>query len=379
MDGLPHPADRRSHDEAHNRLVTPRTRPDLESIPAYVPGRSFPGAVKLASNETTIGPLPSVREAIADAAAGLNRYPDNSATELIAALSERLGVPTERIAVGCGSVSLCQELVQITCDAGDEVIFAWRSFEAYPIIAAVAGATAVRVPNTADHGHDLKAMLAAVTDRTRLIFVCNPNNPTGSLLGKEELAQFLDAVPEHIVVALDEAYFEYVRPEPGEDLADGLELAEGRRNVVVLRTFSKAYGLAGIRVGYAVADPSVVTALSKVHTPFSVNSLAQTAAVASLAAATELLARTEGVVAERERVHAALVEAGYEVPTSAANFLWLPLGERSAAFFEAAAEAGVVLRNFTGEGTRVTIGDPHENDLFLDFATGQGRALAGIG
>lgn len=379
MDGLPHPADRRSHDEAHNRLVTPRTRPDLESIPAYVPGRSFPGAVKLASNETTIGPLPSVREAIADAAAGLNRYPDNGATELLAALSERLGVPTERIAVGCGSVSLCQELVQITCDAGDEVIFAWRSFEAYPIIAAVAGATAVRVPNTADHGHDLKAMLAAITDRTRLIFVCNPNNPTGSLLGKEELAQFLDAVPEHIVVALDEAYFEYVRPEPGEDLPDGLELADSRSNVVVLRTFSKAYGLAGIRVGYAVADPSVVTALSKVHTPFSVNSLAQTAAVASLAAANELLARTEGVVAERERVHAALVEAGYEVPASAANFLWLPLGERSAAFSEAAAEAGVVLRNFTGEGTRVTIGDPHENDLFLDFATGQGRALAGIG
>src|SRR5690606_29311317 len=155
VDGRSSPTSRQGpHGEAHNRLVTPRTRPDLESIPAYVPGRSFPGAVKLASNETTIGPLPSVREAIADAAAGLNRYPDNGATELIAALSERLGVPTERIAVGCGSVSLCQELVQITCDAGDEVIFAWRSFEAYPIIAAVAGATAVRVPNTADHGHD---------------------------------------------------------------------------------------------------------------------------------------------------------------------------------------------------------------------------------
>lgn len=359
--------------------MTPRTRPDLESIPAYVPGRSFPGAVKLASNETTIGPLPSVREAIAEAAAGLNRYPDNGATELVAALAERLGVPTERIAVGCGSVSLCQELVQITCAAGDEVIFAWRSFEAYPIIAAVAGATAVRVPNNADHGHDLKAMLAAITDRTRLIFVCNPNNPTGSLLGKAELEQFLDAVPEHIVVALDEAYFEYVRPEPGEDLPDGLELAESRSNVVVLRTFSKAYGLAGIRVGYAVADPTVVTALSKVHIPFSVNSLAQTAAVASLGAANELLARTEGVVVERERVHAALVDAGYEAPASAANFLWLPLGERSAAFSEAAAKAGVVLRNFTGEGTRVTIGDPQENDLFLDFATGQGRALAGIG
>ncbi|MEU5841322.1 histidinol-phosphate transaminase [Rhodococcus sp. NPDC047139] len=358
--------------------MTPRTRPDLESIPAYVPGRSFPGAVKLASNETTVGPLPSVQKAIAEAAAGLNRYPDNGATELVAALSHRLGVPPEQVAVGCGSVGLCQELVQITCDADDEVVFSWRSFEAYPIITAVAGATAVRVPNTPDHGHDLKAMLAAITDRTRLIFVCNPNNPTGSLLGKVELEQFLDAVPDHIVVALDEAYFEYVRPEPGEDLADGLELAEGRPNVVVLRTFSKAYGLAGLRVGYAVADPSLVTALSKVHTPFSVNSLAQRAAVASLEAANELLTRTDGVVAERQRVRNALVDAGYEMPPSAANFLWLPLGERSAAYAEAAAEAGVILRNFTGEGTRVTIGDPHENDLFLHFATGQGRALAGL-
>ncbi|WP_241383355.1 histidinol-phosphate transaminase [Rhodococcus sp. CH91] len=358
--------------------MTPRIRPDLESIPAYVPGRSFPGAVKLASNETTMGPLPSVREVIAEATAGLNRYPDNGATDLVATLADRLGVPAERIAVGCGSVGLCQELVQITCDAGDEVIFPWRSFEAYPIITAVAGATAVRVPNTAEHGHDLKSMLAAITDRTRLIFVCNPNNPTGSLLGKAELEQFLDAVPEHIVVALDEAYFEYVRPEPGEDLPDGLELAEGRRNVVVLRTFSKAYGLAGLRVGYAVADPSVVVALSKVHTPFSVNALAQRAAVASLEAANELLARTEGVVAERERVRSALLDAGYDVPASASNFLWLPLGERSTAFADAAAEAGMVLRNFTGEGTRVTIGDPHENDLFLAFATGQGRALAGI-
>lgn len=357
--------------------MTPRIRPDLESIPAYVPGRTFPGAVKLASNETTIGPLPSVREAIAEATSDLNRYPDNGATELVAALAARLDVTPDRVAVGGGSVSLCQELVQITCDAGDEVIFAWRSFEAYPVVTAVAGATPVRVPNTEDHGHDLKAMLGAITDRTRLIFVCNPNNPTGTLLGKDELEQFLDAVPPHIVVALDEAYFEYVRPEPGDDLPDGLSLAEGRRNVVVLRTFSKAYGLAGLRVGYAVADPAIVVALSKVHTPFSVNTLGQRAAIASLAAAQELLARTDGVVAERERVHEVLIEAGYDVPVSNANFVWLPLGDRSERFSDAAAEAGVILRNFTGEGTRVTIGDPHENDLFLAFATGPGREIAG--
>lgn len=358
--------------------MTPRTRPDLASIPAYVPGRSFPGAVKLASNETTAGPLPSVRKAILDAAADVNRYPDNGATELISALSKRLQVPAENIAVGCGSVSLCQELVQITCEPGDEVIFPWRSFEAYPVVVAVAAATAVPVANTPDHKHELDAMLAAITDRTRLIFICNPNNPTGSLLGKRELEQFLDKVPSDVVVALDEAYFEYVRPTSDDDFADGLDLAKSRHNVVVLRTFSKAYGLAGLRVGYAVAAPELAAAMSKVHTPFSVNTIAQKAAVASLEAADELLARTEHVVAERHRVRDALLEAGYDVPESGANFLWLPLGDRSAAFAEAAAEAGVILRNFTGDGTRVTIGDPHENDRFLAFATGPGRALAGI-
>ncbi|MEZ5151763.1 histidinol-phosphate transaminase [Rhodococcus zopfii] len=358
--------------------MTPRTRPDLASIPAYVPGRSFPGAIKLASNETTHGPLPSVREAIAEATTTLNRYPDNTSAALIGALSERLHVEPERIAVGCGSVSLCQELVQVTCNAGDEVVYSWRSFEAYPVVAAVAGATAVPVPNTAEHGHDLPAMLAAITDRTRLIFVCNPNNPTGSLLGRDELEKFLDAVPSHVVVALDEAYFEYVRPAPGEDLPDGLTLAEGRRNVVVLRTFSKAYGLAGLRIGYAVADPEIVTSLGKVHTPFAVSSLAQSAAIASLAAAGELLDRTEQVVAERSRMFDALTAAGYPVPPSAANFLWLPLGERSPAFSEASAEAGVVIRHYGTDGARVTVGDPHENDAFLAFAAGPGRAYAGL-
>ncbi|MFD6860577.1 histidinol-phosphate transaminase [Rhodococcus sp. NPDC060090] len=358
--------------------MTPRTRPDLASIPAYVPGRTVPNAVKLASNETTLGPLPSVRDAILEAAATVNRYPDNGSASLIAALAARLDVPADRIAAGCGSVSLCQELVQITCNAGDEVIYSWRSFEAYPVVCAVAGATAVPVPNTPDHGHDLKAVVAAITDRTRLIFVCNPNNPTGSCLSKDELEQFLDAVPENIVVALDEAYFEYMRNVPGEALPDGMALAAGRSNVVVLRTFSKAYGLAGLRVGYAVADPDIIVAMSKVHTTFSVNALAQKAAIASLEAAGELLARTDGVVAERERVRGALMEAGYPVPQSEANFLWLPLGDTSADFTAAAAEAGVILRNFTGEGTRVSIGDPHENDLFLTYATGAGREIAGV-
>lgn len=358
--------------------MTPRTRPDLVSIPSYVPGRSFPGAIKLASNETTVGPLPSVRDAIAEAAYSVHRYPDNMAAVLIGALAERLGVEPENIAVGNGSVSLCQELVLSACNDGDEVVFSWRSFEAYPVVTAVAGAKPVSVPNTPEHGHDLDAMLAAITDRTRVVFVCNPNNPTGALLGRAELERFIDAVPPQVLVALDEAYFEYTRPKPGAELADGVVLAAGRPNVVVLRTFSKAYGLAGLRVGYLVGDPSVIKVLNKVHTPFSVSSLAQQAAIASLAAADERLARTDSVLAERDRVRTGLVDAGYPVPESYANFVWLPLGDRSAAFAEACAEAGVLVRPYADDGVRVTIGDPHENDAFLTFATGKGLDIAEI-
>ncbi|QNG20957.1 histidinol-phosphate transaminase [Rhodococcus triatomae] len=355
--------------------MTPRTRPDLAAIPAYVPGRTFPGAIKLASNETTHGPLPSVRDAVNAALDSANRYPDNGALELRSALAQFLEVAPESVACGCGSVTLCQELVQATCAEGDEVIFAWRSFEAYPVVTQVAGAVAVKVPLTADQAHDLDAMAAAVTDRTRLIFVCNPNNPTGRSLGRDELERFLDAVPEHVVVALDEAYYEYNRSG-----VDGIEYARSRPNVVVLRTFSKAYGLAGVRVGYAVGDPAVIAALGKVHLPFSVSSLAQAAAIASLGAVDELLARTDAVVAERGRVRAALIAAGYDVPDTEANFVYLPLGEHTAAYTEAGAEAGVLLRGYGTDGVRITIGDPHENDAFLSFATSADvRAVAGVG
>ncbi|MFC7451054.1 histidinol-phosphate transaminase [Rhodococcus daqingensis] len=356
--------------------MTVRTRPDLSGIAPYVPGRSFPGAIKLASNETTAGPLPSVMNAIAEAAAGTNRYPDNGSVAVREALAAKLGVSVDRIATGCGSVGLCLELVQATAGPGDEVLYAWRSFEAYPVVTKVAGATPVEVPLTPDHAHDLDAMLAAITDRTRLIFVCNPNNPTGTLVATEALERFLDAVPAHILVVLDEAYFEYMRPgDAGDTAPDGVALAEGRPNVVVLRTFSKAYGLAGLRIGYAIADPEIIAALFKVHLPLSVNSVAQAAAVASLAAEAELLARTDAVVAERIRVRDALIAAGYEVPPSAANFVWLPLGAHAAAFGEASATAGVLIRPYGVDGARVTIGDPDENDAFLAFATGAGLPI----
>ncbi|MBJ7324210.1 MAG: histidinol-phosphate transaminase [Rhodococcus sp.] len=348
--------------------MTVHIRPDLDAIPAYVPGRSFPGAIKLASNETTQGPLPSVREAIVEAAGGVNRYPDIRATALVESLAEKLGVAPENVAAGNGSVALCQEVVQITCGPGDEVIFAWRSFEAYPIIVRVTGATPVQVPLTSDHVHDLDAMLDAITERTRLIFVCNPNNPSGTVVQRDKLVAFLDAVPPNVLVVLDEAYFEYTRPDAAGNHTDGVEIARGRRNVIVLRTFSKAYGLAGLRVGYAVADPEVITALSKVRIAFAVSTIAQQAALASLEASAELLARTDALIAERDRVRDALVSGGYDVGVSQSNFIWLPLGERSGEFASGAAEQGVLLRSYGNDGVRVTIGDPHENDAFLKFA-----------
>jgi len=345
--------------------VSARTRADLDALPAYVPGRSAPGAVKLASNEVALGPLPSVLAAIAAAAAQVNRYPDMAATELVTTLAARLGVDRERIAVGCGSVSVCQQLVQATCADGDEVVFAWRSFEAYPILVRVVGAVPVPVPLTAGHGHDLDAMLAAITPRTRLVFVCNPNNPTGTAVRAAELTRFLDAVPPDVLVVLDEAYTEFVR-DPG--VPDGVALVARRDNVAVLRTFSKAYGLAGLRVGYVVAPVAVALAVRKVGVPFGVSGVAQAAAVASLAAADELLDRCAGVIAERERVRAALLRAGYEVPVSEANFVWLPLGAGAVEFAERCAHGGVLVRAFAGDGVRVSTGSPAENDAFLAAA-----------
>ncbi|HEY0636211.1 MAG TPA: histidinol-phosphate transaminase [Pseudonocardiaceae bacterium] len=344
--------------------MTVRTRADLAALPSYVPGRSIPGAIKLASNEVAAGPLPSVAAVITEAALSVNRYPDMAATALVERVARHMGTQTERVALGCGSVSLCQQLVQATCEAGDEVVFGWRSFEAYPIITQVVGAASVRVPVTGSHGLDLDAMRAAITDRTRVVFLCNPNNPTGTAVGRAEVAAFLDSVPSSVLVVLDEAYREFVTDA---EVPDGMEFAD-RENVVVLRTFSKAYGLAGLRVGYAVAAPGVAEALRKVCVPFSVNAVAQAAAIASLDAAQELLARCREIAAERDRVRAELVAAGFEVPASQANFVWLPLGERTAAFNEHCLDRKVIVRAFVGDGTRVTVSTREENEVFLDAA-----------
>ncbi|KUI28333.1 aminotransferase [Mycobacterium sp. IS-1742] len=347
--------------------MTARLRPELADIPAYTPGKTVPGAIKIASNETVHGPLPSVRAAIEKATDQINRYPDNGYLDLREHLAKHLdggSFAPEQISVGCGSVSLCQQLIQITTSVGDEVIFAWRSFEIYPLQVRTAGATPVQVP-LRDHTHDLDAMVAAITDRTRLIFVCNPNNPTSTVVDPAALAEFVAAVPPHILIVLDEAYVEYIRDGMAPD---SFGLVRSHPNVVVLRTFSKAYGLAGLRIGYAVADADIVTALGKVYVPFSATSLSQAAAIASIDAADELLARTDELVAERDRVTSTLRDAGFTLPPSQANFVWLPLAERTLDFIEKAAQNRLVVRPYGEDGVRVTVAAPHENDAFLEFA-----------
>jgi histidinol-phosphate aminotransferase len=341
------------------------TRPDLDELPAYVPGRTIPGSVKLASNEVPYGPLPGVVEAITEAGRQAHRYPDMGVVALRAKLAARLGVDPQRVATGCGSVALLEHLTKAACANGDEIVYSWRSFEAYPIVAATTGATGVRVPNRPDHGHDLDAMAAAITPRTRVVLVCNPNNPTSMSLSRAELDGFVDSVGSDVLVVLDEAYREFVT-EP--DVPDGLEAYGDRPNVVVLRTLSKAWGLAGLRIGYLVGDLDVVRTVSKVITPFSTSAVAQAAALAALDATAEMRRRADLVIAERERVLGRLHKLTTDVPPSQSNFVWLPLGEQSLSFAAACQEMGVIVRAFPGDGVRVTIGTVEENDTFLAAA-----------
>ncbi|MGY1886419.1 MULTISPECIES: histidinol-phosphate transaminase [unclassified Blastococcus] len=353
-------------------------RPAVQSLPAYRPGRNpadlareigVERAVKLASNEVAFPPLPAVVEAVTAAVAETNRYPDNGAVVLTGALAERYGVDPAQVASGCGAVAICQELAQAYNDPGTSIAFAWRSFEMYPLLARVAGARAIQVPlvpgrpGGSPDTHDLEALAAALDDATRLVFVCNPNNPTGTAVRRAELERFLDAVPAETLVVLDEAYREFVT-DPR--VPDGVELMRGRPNVAVLRTFSKAWGLAGLRVGYLLAeDPAVAEAVRKTHLPFSVGMVAQAAAVAALASEDEVRVRCAAVVTERERLTAALRDRGLEVADSQANFVWLPTGERTAELAAALEARAVITRPFAGEGIRVTVGTPEEDDAFL--------------
>ncbi len=350
-------------------MATLQFRPALASVPAYKAGKpptaGLRTSYKLSSNENPFPPLPGVIAAATRAVEMLNRYPDMGVSRLHAALADRWGVEPSQIASGAGSVAVLYQLLQAACDDGDEVVYAWRSFEAYPIAVGLTGARSVQVPVDTAGRHDLDAMAAAVTDKTRAVLVCTPNNPTGPAVRRDELVRFLDAVPASVLVAIDEAYHEFI-DDP--ERVDGLEVARGRDNVVVLRTFSKAYGLAGLRVGYAVGAPGVAEAVRKCALPFGVSSVAQAAALASLECEAQLMERVEALVVERARVVAALQEQGWKLPDAQGNFVWLPLGDDTVAFAAATDEAGVSVRPFAGDGVRVTIGEPEANDKFLAVA-----------
>jgi histidinol-phosphate aminotransferase len=350
-------------------VTGPQPRPNVSAIPAYVAGkppqpRAGMTSYKLSSNENPYPPLPGVIDAANRAAEVMNRYPDMGNTALYEALSGRLEVPVEHLAAATGSVALIYQLLNAFCEPGDEVVYAWRSFEAYPIAVAAAATTSVQVPLDPSARHDLGAMAAAVTERTKAVVVCTPNNPTGPAVTQTELDRFISSIPEHVLVVVDEAYVEFVRMD---EAVDGLATYRSHPNVVVFRTFSKAYGLAGFRVGYAVAAEPVASALRAVSLPFGVSGIAQAAAIASLAAERELMDRVDAIVAERDRVRAGLLDAGWDVPEAQGNFVWFALGERTAEFAGAADELGIVVRPFAGEGCRVSIGEDEANDRVLEL------------
>jgi histidinol-phosphate aminotransferase len=348
-----------------------RPRRSVVDLPAYRPGKGakqaeaehgITDAIKLASNENPAPPLDAVVRAIAEAAATTNRYADHRATAVREALAERLGVGPDQVTVGNGTVGLLQQLCLSFVEAGDEVVYPWRSFEVYPVYTQLAGGSSVTVPLAPDLGFDPRAIVEAVTERTKLVLIATPNNPTGVAMTTADLRQVLLGVPGDVVVCIDEAYREFLDPGFGDPVT---ELLPEFPNAVVTRTMSKAHGLAGVRVGYAVGHPDLITTLDKTLVPFAVNALAQAAALAALAHCDAVDDAVAAIVAERARVEVELRAAGWTFPNHQANFVWLGLGEATDRVTLDLERRGVVVRPFSGEGIRVTIGTPAENDRFL--------------
>lgn len=348
-----------------------RPRRAVLDLPAYRPGKGakqaeaehgITDAIKLASNENPAPPLEAVVRAIAEAAATTNRYADHRATAVREALADRLGVTADQVTVGNGTVGLLQQLCLSYVEAGDEVVYPWRSFEVYPVYTRLAGGTAVTVPLAPDLGFDPRTIVAAVTERTKLVFLATPNNPTGVAMTTTDLRAVLEGVPSDVIVCIDEAYREFLDPGFGDPVS---ELLPEFPNAVVTRTMSKAHGLAGVRVGYAVGHPELISTIDKTLVPFAVNALAQAAALAALEHSDEIDTAVAAIIAERARVEVELRAAGWTFPNHQANFVWLELGDQTDAVTLELERKGVVVRPFSGEGIRVTIGSPAENDRFL--------------
>lgn len=319
--------------------------------------------IDLSRNESPYEPLPAVRRAVREAAQCLSRYPDRSAAAVVAALTRTLDLQAAHIVVGSGSAAVGQHLIQALGPERAEVVHPALSSGAYPLIVRNAGARPVPVP-MAGHRPDLAAMAAAVTADTRCVLLGNPNDPTGAVLRRAEVEEFTDALPPDVVVIVDEAYHEFVT-DP--DVPDGLRLHRGRDNVCVLRTFSQAYGLASLRIGYAVAPPALAAAARTIGTMHMPGGLAQAAAVAALdpSAEHEVAARCAELAATRVRLRNSLIAAGLVVAPSEANFLWLPLGARATAFARRCRESGVLVRAYPGLGVRVTVGTAAQNERLL--------------
>ncbi|WP_455134695.1 histidinol-phosphate transaminase [Schaalia cardiffensis] len=336
-------------------------RPAVRNLPRYRPGKAAPGAMKLSSNEMATPPSAPILEAMRKALENVNRYPDLMATPVREAIAKRFEVLPEQVCVGTGSSALLLAALSAVCSPGAKVVYPWRSFESYPIAIPASHAEGVPVPLDEDGGHDVEGLVCAAQDATALI-LCSPNNPTGPVLTFDTIRDIVERVPASVLVLVDEAYIDFAS-DPR--VSSAIPLIEEHPNVLVLRTFSKVHALAGVRVGYAIGNTELIGAIQAVSVPFGVSSVAQAAALASLEDEAGVRASAQAVIAERERMIAALREVGLSVPDSQANFFFLPgLGSD---FVDACVDAGLIVRPFP-EGVRVTLADPLTNDRFLEVA-----------
>jgi len=347
----------------------PRPVDRLADLPRYQPGRSsadaiaehgLDSAIKLASNESPFGPLPGVAEAVGAAMGTVNRYPDHTAAAVAERFADRVGVPRVRVAVGPGSVGLLEQLAVAFVEPGDTVVYPWPSFIAYPQFTRLVGGVERSTP-LLRNAFDVDVLVGAIDEDTRLVLVANPNNPTSTALRTDDLTRVVDAAPDGCLVVIDEAYREFVT---GADVPDAIDRFGERQNVAVLRTLSKAYGLAGLRIGFLVADPSVVDAVNACAIPFGVNAAAQVAALAVFEQDDEVTRRCRVVTDERSRVAQVLRRNGFGIPDTQANFWWLPAGRQAPGLARALERRGVVTRPLAG-GIRVTVGGFGDNDRFL--------------
>lgn len=350
--------------------MTYKHRNIVDTIPSYKQGKPAPNldgirAYKISSNENPYEPLESVKEAISTRALNvINRYPNMRGTQVVEELAKRFGVTPDEVVLGCGSTEVITQLVDFVAGPGDEVVYPWRSFEAYPIIVTGAGAKSVQVPNRANGSHDVDGIINAINERTRLVILNNPNNPTSASLSETDARRVLDAVPSDVLVLIDEAYVQF---NTAKGTADGMKLYREYPNVVVAQTFSKAYGLAGLRIGYGIAPAEVVEGMRKVAVPFGVSQIAQVAALASLEdlAVKEMNERVAALVSERERIILALRNQGWNIEDAYANFFWMPFGADTERVTERFVAVGLSVRAFAGEGIRISIGEREANDRVL--------------